>query len=110
MKRVLTALVCLAVVVGGLLSLFASANPDGLEWAIERVTGAAELEAGGGVFDAFASVQEAFAFLPDYSFPSSESAAGTSVSGIVGGILTCALAGLAGLLISLFKKSRRREA
>jgi cobalt/nickel transport system permease protein len=110
MKKVLAALVCVAALVGGLLSLFASANPDGLEWAIERVTGAAELEAGGGVFDAFASVQESFAFLPDYSFPSSETAAGTSVSGIVGGVLTCALAGLAGLLISLFKKRRGREA
>jgi cobalt/nickel transport system permease protein len=62
------------------------------------------------VFDTFASVQEAFAFLPDYSFSSSETAAGTSVSGIVGGVLTCAFAGLAGLLISLFKKRRGREA
>jgi cobalt/nickel transport system permease protein len=110
MKRVLTALICVAVVVGGLLSLFASANPDGLEWAMERVAGTAALETAGGVFDKFASVQEAAAFLPDYAFPSGEAAVGTSVSGLVGGALTFALAGLTGLLISLFKKKRRKEA
>jgi cobalt/nickel transport system permease protein len=110
LKRVLTALVIVAVCVGGLLSLFASANPDGLEWAMERVAGTAELETAGGVFDRVASLQDAFAFLPDYSFPSSEAAAGTSVSGIVGGALTFALAGLAGLLISLFKRRRGKEA
>jgi cobalt/nickel transport system permease protein len=110
LRRVLTALAIATVAVGGLLSLFASANPDGLEWAMELVAGTAELETTGGVFDRIASIQDAFAFLPDYAFPSSETAAGTSVSGIVGGALTFALAGLAGLLISLFKKRRREEA
>ena len=39
-----------AAVIGGLLSLLASAYPDGLEWSMERVAGTAELEAEGGIF------------------------------------------------------------
>jgi hypothetical protein len=50
--------------------------------------------------------------MPDYGFPSDEegSAVGTAVAGIVGSLLTCALAGLAGLVIWRVKKSRVKPA
>lgn len=76
-----------AALIGGVLSLFASAFPDGLEWSMEQVAGTTELEAAGGVYDALAKVQETTALLPDYAFRGSESAAGTSFSGIVGALV-----------------------
>ena len=109
-KKALIALVALAAVAGGALSLFVSENPDGLEWAVgkttEKVFGEeTELEAHGGIFDGAAKVQESIAFLPDYAFASDpENAAGTSVSGIIGAAFTFILAGLTGLMISTLKK------
>ena len=43
-KKVVIALAVLTVVIGGVFSLFASTNPDGLEWAIAK-TGESGLEA-----------------------------------------------------------------
>lgn len=108
MKKVLVSLAVVAVLTGGVLSLFASSYPDGLEWSIEQVAGTAELPTNGAVFDSAAQVQEATAFLPDYDYMDG-SGTGTSVSGIVGGALTFVLAGLTGFLISRSKK-RKREA
>jgi len=115
-KKVLIALIALTIVVGGALSLFVSANPDGLEWAIgkttEKVFGKeTELEAGGGIFDGAASLQERIAFMPDYAFASDpENAAGTSVAGIVGAGITFILAGATGLMISTWKKRKKAVA
>ena len=76
-----------AAVIGGLLSLVASSNPDGLEWSMEKVAGTAELEAAGGIYDKAASLQEVTSVLPDYAFKGSESLMGTVFSGIVGGVI-----------------------
>ena len=43
-RNTLIVLACLALVIGGGLSLVASSNPDGLEWAMEKIAGTAELE------------------------------------------------------------------
>ena len=121
LRKVLTALTIAVVLVGGGLSWFASANPDGLEWSMERVAGTAELEAPEGIHQSLADLQERTAFLPDYSFKSSDEEvgsvtveetqaswpavdAGTSVSGLVGGALTLGLAALIGLVISRSRK------
>jgi cobalt/nickel transport system permease protein len=111
-KKTLLALGAATLVVGGILSLFASAYPDGLEWSMEGVAGTAELEAEGPAFRQAEAIQEATAFMPDYGFPSDEegSAAGTAVAGIVGSLLTCALAGLAGFVIWRVKNSRGKPA
>ncbi len=106
-KSVVIALVVATVVVGGALSWFASANPDGLEWAMIKTAGTAELEAQGGVHEGAANVQGATAFMPDYDYASAEeggASTGTGVAGIVGGAMTFALAGVAGVLISKAKK------
>lgn len=119
-KKVLVGLLIGVVVVGGALSWFASASPDGLEWSMEKIAGTPELEAPDGIHQSLADLQSNTAFLPDYSFKAHEVeaaateeesrpswpsvSAGTSVSGLVGGAMTLALAALIGFLISGAKK------
>ena len=74
-KKTLVVLAVCAALTGGILSLFASSHPDGLEWSMEKVAGTTELEADGGVYESAAGIQEATSFLPDYGFAESESAA-----------------------------------
>ena len=112
LKYVLTALLSIAVITGGILSWFASSNPDGLEWAVFHTTGTEALEAPDhNVHSLLAKIQEKTAFLPDYGFriskdvqvsePESEDAvnSGTSVSGLVGGALVLVLAVLIGFVL-----------
>ncbi len=93
-----------ALLIGGGLSLLASEKPDGLEWAMERVTGSTELEATGPVYTLAEKVGNAFAILPDYAFKGSESRFGTIVAGIVG-VLLCA----AVLTVAVFLICRKRK-
>ncbi|HCI74478.1 MAG TPA: cobalamin biosynthesis protein CbiM [Lachnospiraceae bacterium] len=94
-----------AAAIGGFLSLIASSLPDGLEWALERVAGTAELPASGSAMKAAESIQSTTSFLPDYAFPGSESAAGTTVSGLVGALITALI--LIGIAIAFhfFRRS-----
>ncbi len=87
LKGTVIALAVAAAICGGAISLFASSFPDGLEWSMEQVAGTTELEADGGVYDTAAGIQESTSLLPDYAFKNSESAAGTSFSGIVGALV-----------------------
>ena len=108
-KKVVIVLAVLALLIGGGLSIFASANPDGLEWAMEKVAGTTELEAEGAIMEGAAAAQGATAFMPDYDYASAGedgSTTGTSVAGIVGGALTFVLAGAAGLIITKVKKKK----
>lgn len=109
-KKTLGVLAVLAAFFGGVVSLFASAFPDGLEWSMEKVAGTSELEATGGAYDFFASIQEATSFLPDYAFKSSDAAAGTSFSGIVGGLIVVALCVGVAYLLKFFKNTKTEEA
>ena len=114
-KKVLAGLLGASVVIGGFVSWFASSNPDGLEWSLERTAGTAELEASGGVYEVLTNVQSKTAFLPDYNFRTAAEDgagryAGTSVAGIAGGALTLVLAGLTGLMISAYKKKKTKTA
>ena len=116
LKTTLVILAVLAVVVGGGLSLLASSNPDGLEWALfgnadagySENMGLDEEEFGvsSSAADTAASIQETTSFLPDYSFADSESAAGTSVSGIVGAGLVAGVAALICLAGGFFRRRR----
>jgi cobalt/nickel transport system permease protein len=125
-KPVLITLILIAAFTGGMLSWFASANPDGLEWSIARSSGDRALQSSESRIHALLSaVQKKIAFLPDYNFKndvSEESAisektkgkedawpsvnAGTSISGLLGGAMSLALAGLIGLGIKIFLKRK----
>lgn len=102
-KRTVAVLASLALVIGGALSLFASAKPDGLEWSMEKIAGTAELSAEGMIYQLSEKVQGITAVLPDYSFRSSESAAGTSFSGIAGGLIVLGVCLAVCLLIKRVK-------
>ena len=111
-KRVVIILAIAAIVLGGGVSLIVSEYPDGLEWAIEQTTehtlGAeAEIEADGGIYDITAGIQSSTAFMPDYEFADDpENALGTSLAGIIGAVITFALAAITGLVISVIKKRK----
>ena len=128
LKPVLVVFVAMALVTGGLLSWFASAHPDGLEWAMFRTSGKEELPSpAGGAHQSLAKLQEKTALLPDYGFrepEEGESAAGepaqggeawpavsvgTSLSGLVGGAMVLVLAGATGLVLRGFRRRPQPE-
>lgn len=102
LKTTVAVLAVVAIVVAGGLSLLASSNPDGLEWSLFGNTDAGYSENMGldeesfglqsGLADSAAAIQEKTAFLPDYAFSGSDSAAGTTVSGLVGSAMVAAVA------------------
>jgi cobalt/nickel transport system permease protein len=126
MRYVILSLLATAIVTGGVVSWYASENPDGLEWAITKVTGKEEIHGSEqGIYGALAALQKKTAFLPDYTFkkpaetkiegahdagavkakPGGEPQAeeggrlGTTVSGIIGAFITLGLALVAGFLL-----------
>jgi cobalt/nickel transport system permease protein len=105
-RKVLITFLVITAITGGLLSLFASAHPDGLEWSMEKTAGTAELEREGPVYDAAARAVETSAIMPDYAFKGNDSALGTSTAGILGSLITVVLAGGIGLAIRGVKKRR----
>ena len=116
LRKVVIAFAVAGLVTAGALSWFASAHPDGLEWSIAGVTGSEEVEREVGEGHAIAGdIQERISFLPDYGFRSRAAAdvateavsswpavdAGTSLAGVVGGLLTLLLVAAAGLFLRL---------
>ena len=89
-----------AALLAGVISWFASPDPDGLEWSLAKAAGTVELKAPeGGIHERLAGVQSRTALLPDYDLPSAtpkaegagawpEVSAGKSVAGLVGAIAT----------------------
>ena len=120
LKTTVVIIAAAAAIVGGIFSLYASSSPDGLEWAL---FGNAEAgysqnmaldEENFGVSsqaaDTAASVQEKTAFLPDYAFKGSDSAAGTTVSGLVGSAMVAGAAVLICLAGGFFGRRKKRTA
>ncbi len=114
LRRTAAAFLVSAVLLGGAVSWFASGKPDGLEWSILKTTGREELAPSDDrVSSSLEQLQSRTAVLPDYGFgreePEGEPARnpspwpapdpGTSLSGLIGGVLTLLLAGGGGLLL-----------
>lgn len=107
MKPVLVGLALATVLTGGLLSWYASTHPDGLEWSMFKVSGHEELEVpDGAMHHRLEGLQQKTAFLPDYGFrdtaDNESGRLGTSVAGLVGGLLVLLL----GIGIGLLLKKR----
>lgn len=122
LKKVLIIMAVLAVITGGAFSWFASTYPDGLEWSIEKIYGKPEIpEKENQMKDNLAKLQEKTAILPDYSLPAKDGKAGeesapswpavdpgTSLSGIIGGLLVLVLVVIFGFIIKGMRKMRDR--
>ncbi len=104
-KKVLVGLLLSSFIIGGVFSWFASAHPDGLEWAMFHASGREELHSKDTVHRSLAAIQKKTALLPDYGFKQTENDTvadtidswpavdiGTSVAGLAGGVLTLILA------------------
>jgi len=120
MRPLLIKLAVIALLTGCVASWFASTHPDGLEWSIAKVTGKEEVAGReDGAHKSLSDIQAKTAFLPDYGFkasgdepahgetaePTAEAwpavSAGTSLSGVVGGVMTLALACLIGIALRM---------
>jgi cobalt/nickel transport system permease protein len=122
LRPVLIGLAVAAVIAGGVGSWFASTHADGLEWSIAKVTGTEEgLRNTDRAHEAAADLQQKTAILPDYTFKEDATAggevaaadeapawpavdAGTSVAGVVGGLMVLAVVVAVGFAL------RRRSA
>ena len=113
-RPLLLKLAVAAVFTGLVLSWFASTQPDGLEWSLAHASASAARPAPQpGVHATLGALQQRVAVLPGYALPepaaatthkvAAESApwpdvnGGTSLSGLVGGLVTLALVGVIGL-------------
>lgn len=116
LKTTMVILAVVVAIVGGGLSLFASANPDGLEWSMfgnaesgySENMGLDEENYGvsSGAAQVAGAIQEKTAFLPDYAFATSDSAAGTSVSGLLGSAIVAGAAVLVCMAGGFFRKRK----
>ncbi|MDO4861545.1 MAG: energy-coupling factor ABC transporter permease [Eubacteriales bacterium] len=116
LKATIAILAVVALVVGGGLSLLASSNPDGLEWALFGNAEAGYAENMGLDEDDFgvsskaaetaAGIQETTSFLPDYAFAEKDTPVGTTVSGIVGSAMVAGVAVLICLAGGFFRKKK----
>ena len=104
------------IAIGGFISWFASSHPDGLEWSMAKVSGVEELaNAGDKIHRLTADMQNKLAFFSDYSLgqgsnkeglaSSSTVKFGTTIAGIMGGVLVFAVAGVLGILLRKKKEN-----
>lgn len=109
-KRIFGLVFLVTLLLGGVMSHFASSNPDGLEWSVEKTSlGVVEKTIETTVVkESLESVQTKVAILPDYDFKEGVESGGvltgTSTAGILGSLLTLAMACLMGVGVRRFKK------
>ena len=117
LKAVVAILAVVALLVGGGLSLLASSNPDGLEWALfgNAEEGYAEnmgldeedFGVSSSAADTAGAIQEKTSFLPDYAFADNDTPVGTTVSGVVGSAMVAGVALLICLAGGFFRKKKK---
>ncbi|GFO55105.1 cobalamin biosynthesis protein CbiM [Geomonas sp. Red276] len=108
-----------ALVTAGILSSFASKDPDGLEWSVARATGKGDLQSAAPLHRTLARIQAKTSWFPEYRFPADRqdrpaapSAAahsttpigGTGAAGLVGTVVTLSL-----VLLTVFVLKRRKQ-
>ncbi len=115
-RNVVIAFFAAALITGGVLSWFASSNPDGLESAIHKISGVEELETPKKeIYSSLSKIQKKTAILPDYDYKPASAAmetkknnqseslmavsSGTTISGIIGSILSLIMIGAIGFII-----------
>lgn len=103
LKKTIIIIAAAALITGGIFSRFASVYPDGLEWSVEKIAGDSSDE----------HLLDDIALMPGYDYKTAGddgSATGASAAGLLGGVLTFTLAGLAGFAIRAVKRKNKSEA
>lgn len=90
----------ITIMIASIFSLFASEKPDGLEWSVFKIIGEEKEPTSliASVHHFLGTIQEKISFLPDYNFHNNQSNLGTSISGIIGSIITIIFAAILGIL------------
>jgi cobalt/nickel transport system permease protein len=122
MRSLLATFLIAAILIGGVLSWFASEYPDGLEWSISKITGAEVLpNTGQKGSEKLVALQDKTAILPDYALPvgqesstgdattDTKARAGKSLSGIIGGMITLTVCILVGIILRKRAQKLNRE-
>ena len=104
-KKLLIIIAIAAALTGGVISLVASDNPDGLEWSLFDKSGLNEDDYGvkSDVADDAKKLQDNTAILPEYSLPENESPLGTMLSGLAGIAIVAACIALLYAILRLIK-------
>lgn len=95
------------VIVGGCLTLLASSSPDGLEWSVNRVAGDKLIPSTGISYTISEKIRGLTALFPDYTVTGKDTQMGTSLSGLVGGVLVMILLGTVSRLIRRTKRDNK---
>lgn len=106
LKRILIVFIVAALLIGGILSWYASSNPDGLEWALYNSSGT-QPESNSIIHQKAEQLQEKISPLPDYGFKEGAEASAqtaTSFSGIIGSLIVLAIAAGIGKLIKVINR------
>lgn len=99
-KRLLIVFAIATVIVGGGIAFLASADPDGLEWSIMKMTGSTDLPAAQSTFaSTMSGIQSATSVMPDYE---------NSFSGIIGSVMVLAMIWAVTSVIFRYRSLRRR--
>ena len=108
LKKVILVFAILALATGGILSFYASSDPDGLEWSMERTAGTSELERTDSVHEAAAQVQTKTSVMADYDYEDRQGK-GTGTAGILGAGLTCGLVLVIGGIGAAITRAKRQK-
>lgn len=116
-KKVIIGFVCATVVIGGVLSWFASSNPDGLEWSLFKTLGNTKAGSTDTVHEDLTNIQNKTAILPGYGFKKTNNDEDKtlnentekSISGLVGGVFTLVLAICTGFIVNIFKRRKKKN-
>ncbi len=118
LRNIIIGFLLVFVFTGGFLAWFASEHPDGLEWAIEKVTEPDKFAVPNqGLHSQLEKIQKNTAVLPHYGFKADSDQAqgeamslnpqhtGTTLSGLLGGFIVLACGVLVGFVLKKSKQS-----
>lgn len=115
-KKVLGIFIVAAVIMGSILSWFASSNPDGLEWSLLNNSKEQQQEVAYEVTNTAEKIQAKTAILPDYTYKKTQTTekwplahSGKSVAGILGGTITVMMVCLIGFCLNYLKKRNKTD-
>ncbi|MEG1642444.1 MAG: energy-coupling factor ABC transporter permease [Synergistaceae bacterium] len=106
--KIKSVIIISTIITAGILSLYASQNPDGLEWAVAKTTNDKELTTTSTAHQQSEKITEKIAIMPDYALKSGNhtEATQTATAGITGSIITIILTILTGYIIRKTKKCK----